>query len=76
VESRSLRCQAREATGIAEHTLVVEGPAGPRTTTGGGVPDSTAARGIPRARRDGAVCVRKKADREHAAAAADVERDE
>lgn len=47
MESRLLRHQAREAIGIVEHTLVVEGLASPRTTTGGDIPDSTAARGIP-----------------------------
>jgi hypothetical protein len=49
MESRLLRRQAREATGIVEHTLVVEGLAGLHTTTGG-VLDSTAVRGIPGAR--------------------------
>jgi hypothetical protein len=62
MESRLLRHQAREAIGIVEHTLVVEGLASPRTTTGGDVPDSTAARGIPGFVVDGVVCVREKAD--------------
>ena len=51
MESRPLRRQAREATCIAEHTLVVEDLTGPHTTTGGGVLGSTIARGILGARR-------------------------
>jgi hypothetical protein len=50
MESRLLRRQAREAIGIVEHTLAVEGLAGLHITTRG-VLDSTSARGIPGARR-------------------------